>query len=80
MRFYTLRVCALVTVFFLCIALHAQDNVVTDSRGEPVPVFLMKKISIDLEETPLSEALTKISEIGKFHLNFSADIVPRRPS
>jgi hypothetical protein len=75
MMFYTLRVGVFVTVLFLGI-LHAQDPVLTDSRGEPVPDFLMKKISIDLEGTPLPEALAKISDMGRFYLNFSADIVP----
>jgi hypothetical protein len=55
--------------------LYAQEKL-TDSRGEPVPDFLLKKISINLEETPLLEALTEISKKGKFYLNFREGIIP----
>jgi len=76
MKFVSSIIDALLTVIVFTLLLHAQETALTDSRGEPVPDFLLKKISIDLEEAPLIEALTEISKKGKFYLNFNAGIIP----
>ena len=56
--------------------LSAQDTLITDSQGRPVPEALYERISIDLEQVPLRDALTAISEKGKFHFNYSETIIP----
>jgi len=56
--------------------LSAQDTLITDSQGTPVPETLYERISLDLEQVPLPDALTAICEKGKFHLNYSETIIP----
>ena len=75
MKFSIFIACGFLTAIVFSSLLYAQEKL-TDSRGEPVPDFLLKKISIDLEETPLPEALIEISKKGKFYLNFRDDIIP----
>lgn len=61
---------------FRGVTLYAQDTLITDSKGTPVPEALYKRISIDLERIPLRDALSEITEKGKFHLNYSESIIP----
>ena len=75
MKFCIFIACSFLTAIVFSSLLYAQEKL-SDSRGEPVPDFLLKKISIDLEETPLPQALTEISKKGKFYLNFREGIIP----
>jgi len=67
---------AVIIIHVSSISLHAQDTLITDSRGTPVPRSLLNRISIELNGIPLLDALSRIAEEGKFHLNYSESILP----
>ena len=56
--------------------LKAQDTLITDSRGIPVPEALYKRISIDLNQVSLRDAFSQIAEKGRFYLNYSETVIP----
>lgn len=65
-----------ILIFVSCPELHAQEIVFKDSKGKTVPGALLNKISIDLKEAPLLEALSEIAQKGGFHLNYNESIIP----
>jgi len=56
--------------------IRTQGTSLTDSRGNPVPEPLLQRISVNMDSIPLMDALTILSQKGKFHLNFNIDIIP----
>jgi hypothetical protein len=60
----------------LFLHLSAQDTHITDARGTPVPEFLLKKISIEVQDSSIREALIIYSERTKFYLNYNENIIP----
>jgi len=69
----------LVILFILSVLhaeLNAQDTLITDSRGTPVPKALINLISIELEDVPIMQALSEVADKGGFHLNYNENILP----
>jgi hypothetical protein len=72
-KIFYLFICHFTQIVF---PLGAQDTLITDSQDTPVPEVLYERISIDLEQVPLRNALSTICEKGKFHLNYSETLIP----
>ena len=66
----------LLVILFNNITLNAQDEIIRDSKGTVIPKNLLSKISIDFKNTPLSRAISIISEKGNLRLNYSEKIFP----
>lgn len=66
--------------FFLSLIIimdiRVQEISLTDSRGNPVPRPLLQRISVNMDSIPLIDALSILSQKGKFHLNYNIDIIP----
>ena len=60
-----------------CCTLTAQEVIHKDIYGNPVPKVLLNEVSIDLKNVSLKDALTILADSGKFHLNYSEDIIPK---
>ena len=69
-------VCGLMLTVFYFSFLPAQDTLVTDSQGKPIPNFLQRKISIEFENLQLSDALSEFAIHTKFYLNYNENIIP----
>jgi hypothetical protein len=74
----TVIVVLLLLAIFLPISsdLYAQVENQIDSRGQPVPDYLLKKISFGVKEMPLEKALTLLAEKGEFYINFNHELIP----
>ena len=73
------RIHCLVILFLITVShasVQAQDTLITDLRGTPVPGELLNLISIEFEEIPVIEALTEVANKGRFHLNYNESILP----
>ena len=70
-------VSALMIIVAFCCTLTAQEVIHKDIYGNPVPKVLLDEVSIDLKNVSLKDALTILADSGKFHLNYSEDIIPK---
>lgn len=61
---------------FLPLKYYAQDKEVFDSRGNKVPSELLTTISIKFNNTNFIDAIHEIAAKGKFHINYSSNIIP----
>jgi len=64
----------IILFLFFVISLNANNSGINDSKGNPVPGFLLKKISFITQNTSISDALTKLSKDGNFYLNYNSKI------
>lgn len=71
---------------FFCLALLvvafnnpliAQDSLLTDANGRPLPAILLNRISLELKNVPFLEALSEIESKAGFNLNYNEDIIPK---
>jgi hypothetical protein len=56
--------------------IYLQTTPLNDSRGNPVPEALLKKLSISYEQISLIDALTTLAEQGEFYLNYNLQLIP----
>jgi hypothetical protein len=64
------------TILFLSIPLSAQDTLITDSKGTAIPQSWLKKISLEIKNKSLPEALSDFSEETQLFLNYNDTIIP----
>jgi hypothetical protein len=55
----------------------AQDSLLTDSGGNPLPDLLINRITVHLQNIPLLDALRNIERTGNFRLNYNEEILPQ---
>ncbi|MFC2133196.1 carboxypeptidase-like regulatory domain-containing protein [Bacteroidota bacterium] len=67
---------AAVFYFAFCFTLLGQEQQITDSRGTPVPMEYLKRVSINFVNLSIYNALDSVAELGGFHLNYNEEIIP----
>jgi hypothetical protein len=66
----------LVIMLFSAFLLYAQNPVVTDSRGKPLPPPMLEKISLEFSGASLKNALAHFSQVTGIYLNYNEKIIP----
>lgn len=55
---------------------HAQDTLITDNRGNPVPLGLLNRISLQMDEIPFHEAIEEVTAQTGVPINYSERLIP----
>ena len=76
---YILKHCCVFLIIcsvFLSQNNFAQNKEVFDSRGNKVPAELLTMMSIKFNNANFVDAVHEIAAKGKFHINYSLNIIP----
>ncbi len=68
--------CLLAPVLIFSVSLKAQEQYVREISEDSIPKELLDRISVNLKDVNLREALSEISSQGDFHLNYADRVIP----
>ena len=63
-------------ILFVIPALAQVSNQL-DSKGNRVPITMLKNITVDFNELPFIDAVNEVADKGQFSLNYKEDVVPK---